>query len=245
MPMLLSRHAIRTATFATMIATLTAASIFAQNPPRAPLPHVVTTGTGEVQLSPDRATVVVGVQSRATTVAGATADNSRRQRAIIDTLRALGLGSDQIATVNFNVSPEMQYPPNQSPKVTGYVVTNTVRASLRRVEDVGRTIDAALAKGANEVSGVEFTSSRADSARRAAIAEAVAHARADAETMAKAAGGSLGQLLELSSGVEPIRPFDATMARARVAAAVPTPIEPGQLTVIATVTARWAFVPSR
>jgi len=91
-----------------MIATLTAASIFAQNPPSAPLPHVVTTGTGEVQLSPDRATVVVGVQSRATTVAGATADNSRRQRAIIDTLRALGLGSDQIATVNFNVSPEMQ-----------------------------------------------------------------------------------------------------------------------------------------
>ena len=32
-------------------------------------------------------------------------------------------------------------------------------------------IDAALAKGANEVSGIEFTSSRADSARRAAIAK--------------------------------------------------------------------------
>lgn len=245
MRMLLSRRAVRRGAFGTALAAVTATSAFGQNPSSAATPQVVTTGTGEVQLSPDRATVIVGVQSRATTVAQATADNSRRQRAIIDTLRALGLGSDQINTVNFNVSPEMQYPPNQSPRVTGYVVTNTVRASLRRVEDVGRTIDAALAKGANEVSGVEFTSSRADSARRAAIAEAVAHARADAETMAKAAGGSIGQLLEVASGVEPIRPFEATMARARVAAAAPTPIEPGQLTVTATVTARWTFVPNR
>jgi len=238
------RHLARTAVLSTAVLTLTATLAFAQNQ-SSPPPQVVTSGTGEIQLSPDRATVIVGVQSRAATVALASADNSRRQRAIIDTLRALGLTSEQISTVNFNVSPEMQYPPNQSPKVTGYVVTNTVRASLRRVEDVGRTIDAALAKGANEVSGVEFTSSRADSARRAAIAEAVVHARADAETMAKAAGGSLGQLLELSSVVEPIRPFEATMARARVAAAAPTPIEPGQLTVTASVTGRWAFIPSR
>jgi hypothetical protein len=245
MRMLLSRRTVRKGAFATALAAVTATSAFGQNPSSAATPQVVTTGTGEVQLSPDRATVIVGVQSRATTVSQATADNSRRQRAIIDTLRALGLGSDQINTVNFNVSPEMQYPPNQSPRVTGYIVTNTVRASLRRVEDVGRTIDAALAKGANEVSGVEFTSSRADSARRAAIAEAVAHARADAETMAKAAGGSIGQLLEVASGVEPIRPFETTMARARVAAATPTPIEPGQLTVTATVTARWTFVPNR
>jgi len=210
----------------------------------ASVPQVTATGTGEVQLSPDRATVIVGVQSRASTVSQATSDNARRQRAIIDTLRALGLAADQIATVNFNVAPEMQYPANQAPRVTGYVVTNTVRASLRRVEDVGRTIDAALAKGANEVSGVEFTSSRADSARRAAIAQAVTNAKADAEAMARAAGGSLGQLIDLSSGVEPIRPFEVPMAR-RVAAAAPTPIEPGQLTVSASVTARWAFIPSR
>ena len=238
------RHAARMTLRATLATATCATAAFGQNPSSIP-PHVVTTGTGEVQLSPDRATVMLGVQSRATTVAQATADNARRQRAIIDTLRALGLGSDQISTVNFNVSPEMQYPPNQTPKVTGYVVTNMVRASLRRVEDVGRTIDAALAKGANDISGVEFTSSRADSARRAAITEAVAHARADAEAMARAAGGSLGQLLELTSGVEPIRPFEATMARARVATAAPTPIEPGQLSISASVTARWAFVPNR
>jgi len=237
------RHGAATAVVSACITSSSATVGLAQTP-STPLPQILASGTGEVQLAPDRATVVLGVQSRAVTVSQATSDNARRQRAIIDTLRALGLGADQLTTVNFNVSPEMQYPPNQAPKVTGYVATNAVRASLRRIEDVGRTIDAGLAKGANEVSGIEFTSSRADSARRTAIAEAVAHARADAEVMAKSAGGSLGQLLELTSGVEPIRPFEAQMAR-RVAAAAPTPIEPGQLTVSATVSARWAFVPNK
>ena len=134
MRMTFFRYAARTTVRSAAVAAVTATLAFGQSASNSP-PQVVTTGTAEVQLSPDRATVTLGVQSRATTVAQATADNSRRQRAIIDTLRALGLGSDQITTVNFNVSPEMQYPPNQSPKVTGYVVTNMVRASLRRIED--------------------------------------------------------------------------------------------------------------
>jgi uncharacterized protein YggE len=189
---------------------------------------------------------MVGVQSRATTAAAAASDNARRQKAILDTLRALGLGSDQLSTVNYNVSPEMAYPTTGSgtPRVTGYTVTNTVRADLRRLDDVARAIDAALAKGANEVSSLQFYSSKADSARRAALAAAVADARMDAETLAKAAGGTLGALLELSTTEAPIRPIVA-MRAPMAAMAEKTPIEPGQQTVSATVTARWALVGGR
>jgi uncharacterized protein YggE len=207
--------------------------------------QIVVSGTGEVSVAPDRATVFVGVQTRASTVGPAAADNARRQRAIIDTLRALGLAADQIATLNYSVSPEMQYPQNQPPRVTGYVVRNTVRANLRRIEDVGRVIDAALAKGANEISSLQFTSSKADSARRAALADAVANARADAEAIARAAGGSLGQLLEASTSASP-RPFqEISLAKSQMAAAAPTPIEPGEQTISVTVTARWVFLPGR
>ena len=144
-------------------------------------PQVVTTGVGEARVVPDRATIFIGVQSRAPTAAAAAADNARRQRAILDTLRATGLGADQLGTINYNVTPEMQYSPNGgTPRVTGYVVTNTVRAELRRMDDIGRVIDASLAKGANEISSLQFTSSKADSVRRAALAEAVTNARADA-----------------------------------------------------------------
>jgi len=210
-------------------------------------PQIVTTGEGEARLSPDRATLYVGVQTRATTAASAASENARRQRAILDTLRALGLGADQISTINYSVSPEIQYDrPGGSPRVTAYTVSNTVRAEIRRLDDIARIIDAALAKGANQVSGLEFYSSNADDARRSAIAAAVAKARADAEAIARAAGGSIGTLIELGTSVPPIRAYEVAMRSAAVAqVATSTPIEPGQQTVHATVTGRWVFVPGR
>ena len=231
---------------ASVIAVIAATPVAAQVGGTAAAPQIVVTGNGQATISPDRATIFLGVQTRGATAAAAGADNARRLRAVLDTLRAVGLTPDQLSTINYNVSPEMQYSPNGSapPKVTGYVVTNTIRAELRRIEDVARVIDAALGKGANEVSSLQFFSSKADSVRRAALAAAVADARADAETLARAAGGTLGMLLEVSSSEMPVRPMPQVM-RMEAAAGKATPIEAGQQTVSATVTARWAFVVGR
>lgn len=215
--------------------------------PSPPPPVISVSGTGEVQVNPDRATIYIGVQSRATTAAAASADNARRQHAILDTLRALGFTSDQLSTMNYNVSPQMasiRSDASGEPHVVAYVVTNTVRVDVRKLDDVSRAIDASLAKGANEISGLEFYSSKADVSRRLAMTEAVANARADAEALAEAAGGTLGPLLDLSNNASmPIR-FAADM-RMSAAAPAATPIEPGQQTLSATVTARWVFVPHR
>jgi uncharacterized protein len=209
-------------------------------------PQIVVIGTGEATVSPDRATIFLGVQTRGATAAVAGSENARRVRLVLDTLRAIGLTSERLSTVNYNVSPEMQYSPNGQtpPKVIGYVVANNVRAEVRRIEDVARVIDAALAKGANAISSLQFYSSKADSARRAALATAVADARADAEALARAAGGSLGPLLELTTVESPIRPVSGIRLRG-MAAAETTPIESGTQTITATVTARWTLVGGR
>lgn len=208
-------------------------------------PQIVVTGTGEAIVVPDRATLLLGVQTRATTAAAAGAENARRLQAILDALRALGLSSEQLSTANYNVSPDMQYSPNGQtpPRVIGYVVTNMVKAELRKLEDVARVIDAALAKGANEVSSLNLYSSKADSARRAALGLAVDDARADAEVLARAAGGTLGQLLELTTVTNPTYPIPVMARNMAMAAPAPkTPIEGGQQTISVTVTARWAIV---
>lgn len=229
-----------------VIAVIAAAPVAAQVGGTAAAPQIVVTGNGQATVSPDRATIFLGVQTRGATAASAGAQNAQRLRGVLDTLRAIGLTSDQLSTINYNVSPEMQYSPNGTtpPKVTGYVVTNTVRAELRKIEDVARAIDAALGKGANEVSSLQFFSSKADSVRRAALAAAVADARSDAETLARAAGGTLGALVEVSSSEIPVRPMPQVM-RMEAAMNKATPIEAGQQTVSATVTARWAFIPGR
>lgn len=231
---------------AVALAGLGATAVGAQESPGglgAMLPgQISASGVGEATITPDRAIIYLGVQSRAATAAAAAADNARRQRAVLDTLRALGLGSDQLMTANYNVMPEMQREPtDREPRVIGYVVSNTVRAEVRKLTDVSRVIDAGLAKGANEISSLQFYASNSDEARRAALSQAVAKAKADADAMAKAAGGSLGALLELSNGDASPRPMFEVGMRATAMSVAPTPIEPGQQTVRATVTGRWLF----
>jgi uncharacterized protein YggE len=102
----------------------------------------------------------------------------------------------------------------------------------------------ALAAGANEIQGVRYTARDQESARRAAIAAAVARAR-DAEAMAQAAGGGLGNLLEVSTsrfGAPPgvFVQESAMMLRTREE----TGIIPRELVLRATVLGRWAFVGS-
>ncbi len=244
------RHLIRRIGFVVALsaAGATPALLGAQLPASpAPPPQIETTGRAEVHVTPDRATVLIGVASRAVTAAAAAADNARRQRAILDTLRSIGLANDQLSTENYTVSPQLQYSQNgQPPRVTGYLVANTVRIEVRQIADVGKVIDAGLAKGANEVSGLDFYSSQADSARRSALASAVAMARADAEVIARAAGGGLGALIELSSEPPSVRPMlTQPMMMMQRADAVATPIQPGQQTINAVVTAHWAFVAVR
>jgi uncharacterized protein YggE len=205
----------------------------------------VVSGEGEVRVTPDRAVVSIGVQTRAPSAAAAAGDNASRQRAIIDAVKALGVTPEQLSTMNYNVHPEMQYDQQgRVSRVVAYVVTNTVRVELRRIDQVATVIDASLAKGANQINGVEFSVSNAEEARRTALAQAVGKARADAEAMARVAGGRLGDLIELSSTAQTNYPrpmYD--MARTLQAnAAAPTPIEPGQATISASVAAIWAFV---
>jgi uncharacterized protein len=206
-------------------------------------PQIVTSASGEARLAPDRANVLIGVQTRAATAAAAARDNNARQQAVIAAIGAAGIPREQISTENYNVYAETRSDrAGQNPVVSGYVVTNVVRVEVRRTEQVGPVIDAALGKGANQINGLEFFSSNTDAGRRQALAEAIGKARGDAEAMARAARGHLGQLLELStedSGPVP-------MYRSRQldkASAMATPIEPGELTLRVAVTARWQFVP--
>lgn len=211
---------------------------------------ITTSAVGEERVVPDRARLSIGVQTQGPTAADASARNARLQRAVIDTLRALGIPQDLISTSGYNVFPEQSYDQTtRRSRITGYNVQNTVVVELRQVSHVGPALDAVLAKGANLVSSLAFYSSDAEGARRRALANAVAKARRDAEAMAQAAGGQLGALVELSSVGLTDRPrpvMELQMAgRAAAAEAMPTPISEGAQTIMATVTARWLFTSQR
>jgi uncharacterized protein YggE len=206
-------------------------------------PAIVTSALGEAQLVPDRAAVYVGVQTRAATAAAAARDNAQRQRSIIDAIVALGIAREQISTENYSVTPDTRYDQaTQRTTVNGYIVSNVVRVEVRKIDAVAQVLDVALAKGANQINSLQFFASTTDSARHEALGQAIGRARGDAEAMARAAGGGLGALLELSTSEAGPRPMYEMQVMKSAPAPAPTPIEPGQLKLQVSISARWEFI---
>lgn len=211
----------------------------------APIPQISVTSRGEVKVVPDRANIQISVQTRAATADAAAAENARKQKAVIDALRALKIDAKDIATTGYNVYPEQRYEPNKEPVIVGYNVTNTLSVELKSVDLVGRAIDAALANGANMINSLQFYASNTDAARQEAIAIAVRKARSDADAAARAAGGTITGLLEINVGsyyAPPPRPVELRAKGAMATTgAVDTPITAGDQTVAVDISTRWLF----
>jgi len=211
----------------------------------ATIPQIAVGSRGEIKVAPDRATIQISVQTRAATAAAAATENAARQKAVIDALRALGLAAGDISTTGYNVFPEQRYEPNKEPVVIGYNVTNTITVELKTLSMVGPVIDTALGKGANMISSLQFYASNTEDARRRAITSAIQKARAEADVAARAAGGTIGTLLEINIGAYFRPPPQPLQIQARMTAAAETPISPGDQTIAVDVQTRWSFVPNR
>ena len=213
-------------------------------------PEITSTGRGVVRLSPDYAYVTIGVRTQSPSAVETATQNSAKIAAVIAALRSAGLVDRQIVTSGYALEQSYEYPKNSPPKLAGFIARNTIRAEVRRLDDVGKIIDAAINAGATDVSSIQFLATTTDDARRAALADAMKQARMDADVIARAAGGSLGRLISVNfSAAEPfeIRGMSLqgavlTSATGLAGGAMPTPVNPGELNVTAQVFARWEYV---
>lgn len=233
-----------TRTMLGLIVTLAATtSVEGQEPPRGERqgqPEIAVTATGTVELSPDYAIIQVGVITRDPQASRAGETNARITTAVRTALRQLlRVPDDSLPSVGYSVVTDF----DRDRRPTGYAARNVVEARVHDLTQVGPAVDAALAAGATHIAGIEFESTKRTAARLEALTRAVETAHREAEAMARAAGGRLGALIEASSAGPAFPVVRARRAMAMtMAAEVPTPITPPELTVEATVTARWTFV---
>ncbi|HEU4628743.1 MAG TPA: SIMPL domain-containing protein [Gemmatimonadaceae bacterium] len=231
-----------------LLASAVLAAPIAAQPPTGegtPRSEIAASATGEVKATPDRATILFSVETRAATAAEASAQNAEQQQAVLRALRAAGLAEGDVGTVSYTISPNMEYDQTRgASRVVGYIARNTVRAEVRELARVGRVIDAAIQAGANEVSSLQFSTSRAEQLRLDAIRSAMAQACREASALATAAGGSLGPLTFASTSESAPYPPPVPMMRMEAARAADTPITPQDVTVGVNVSTRWLFVPA-
>jgi len=184
---------------------------------------------GSSEGQPDMATISLGVTTEGQTAAAALAENARRAQALIQALRRAGVAERDIQTSNVSVYPQQVYGEGQPPRITGYQANNTVNAKVRRIENTGRVIDAAVGAGGNTVNGVSFSYQDPDAQMNAARRDAITNARARAALYASALGMSVHRVVAVSEGGG-FRPPIVPMAMERMAASdASTPISPGEI----------------
>jgi uncharacterized protein YggE len=210
----------------------------------------VVSGNAEEEIPPTLAEFSIGVVTSAPIAATASEENARISKAVSEALKGAGLKREEIIASQLLVNPRWEWDEkNKRQKRSAFEATNTFQIKTENLAQIGNFIDAALSAGATNASQVDFLAKDLAAARHQALSQAVAAARADAEAIAKAGGGTLAELLLLSTerdnplgGMSPREMTFGASRRAPEPAG--TEIVPSQIKVTAQIIARWKFVPS-
>lgn len=201
-----------------------------------PVRTLSVNGTGKAFLSPDIAYINIGVHTEAETAAEAVEDNNAQTQQVIEALRDAGVAAEDIRTTNFSIWPNQQYGPDGQPTDTRYMVDNSVFVTVRDIEVLGDLLDSAIGAGANSINSIQFDVADKDEAIKLAREDAVQDAQEQARELADAAGMDLGEIQSISfydSAPVPFMEYGKGGGGAAMESAVP--IQPGELTVTATV----------
>jgi uncharacterized protein YggE len=224
------------------------------------LAHISSSGRGEVRITPDHAIVTAVIDTRSDSAPRAASENTRRYDALMQALRAVGVSAQQVSSPGYTVMStpegtafgfvamsEMALPmavtsgnSHAAARPPSTVARRSVRVEPVRLADVDRVVQAALSAGATQVT-VQLAAPSLESAQSSAFAAAVADARSNADAMARAAGGTLGRLLDISTSYSPFGgvtsyvsgPFESSSFSGTTGMTV------RDVTVVAAVTARW------
>ena len=222
-------------------AALTLAAGAAASAEEKPMQRTVTvSAAGQVSAEPDLARISTGIVTEGKAARDALARNSETMKALIAGLKSNGIEAKDIQTSSFHVEPRYTSPrEGQAAAIDGYRVVNQVQVTARNLAKLGEVLDALVGLGANQMGGLAFEVSKAESLKDEARKEAMANALRRAKLLASAGGAEVGEVIAISEDVSDGGPRPLAMARTAMAEAVP--IERGTETLVARVTVTWAL----
>jgi uncharacterized protein len=208
---------------------------------------ITVVGTGKASGTPDVAVIQVGVETQSPTVQQAVADNKTQMTKLLAALKDAGIADADISTTNFSVYTERQPQPVAEPGSKSgadgsliYHVSNQVQVKVRDVAKLGDVLDQVVAAGANNIYGVSFSVADTSKLEGDARANAIADAKARAESLAKLAGVSLGDVQSVSEVISGQGPI-AYRTSESAGLGGGTPIQPGTLEVNVSVQVTYAI----
>lgn len=205
---------------------------------------ISVSGTGQVTGTPNLLRLDSSVNVTRPTVTAAMQDANTVMAAVQQKLKSDGVAAADLQTSGLSVQPQYTYP-NNTPRLTGYQVSENLSVVLRDLSKAGSIISDVAQVGGDslQISGASLDIDKDDaliaSARQAAFADALAKAK----TYADAAGRTLGAVTSISESTDsqPVT-FDYRKASAAAASSnAPVPIQAGSQDVTVNVAVTWAL----
>lgn len=200
---------------------------------------ITVTGNGQVLAKPNYVELQIEVVTTGQDASEAQQQNAVIMNRVIQSIVALNIPREHIQTAAYTISPRYDYIEGKQ-VFRGYEVTNAITVKVTDITQVGTVIDTAVQNGANSVSSIHFKIDNEDVYYQQALQLALQDAGQKARTIA--------ETMKLPQHLQPIeitevrdsRPIPYQMAF-KASEAVSTPIEPGQLTILATVNVKYRF----
>lgn len=193
---------------------------------------LTVSGTGELDVVPDRARLTLGVMAERKTAKEAQAAMAEDLDRVVKAFKSQGIEEKDMRTMGLHLEPVYDYRPEGPPRLNGYRASSNIAITTSKLDAVGDLLDLAVQSGANTVQGVEFVLKDQEKAKEEALDKALADARKKADQVASKTGVKIKEtksVTVLDSSPEQPYPIYLRSAKAMDTAASPTPILPGQM----------------
>lgn len=173
----------------------------------------VVTGEGKVSVTPDIANVTLGIRESGPSLKTVQNAVNSKSKTLTDALKKLGVDEKDIKTSSYNVYPQYDYTASIQ-RIIGYQVSTNYRVTVRDFDKINDIVVAGTTAGANTVGNISFELNDSTQTEKMNVArqEAVKDAKSKAEGLAKAAGITLGRVINIaeSQNQNTIRPVAFT-----------------------------------
>jgi len=186
---------------------------------------ITVRGVGQVTGTPDTVTIVLGVETTATSAGDALTSNNTKASAVIAMLKGRGVAAKDLQTSRLSINPTH----SNKETITGYQVRNQLTVTLHDVKGAGAIIDAAqsAAGDAIRVNRLGFSIGDDSALRASARGDAIRKAKVQAQQMAQAAGIVLGPVVSISESPQDVSPVRTAAVEMADRAAASMPVEAG------------------
>ena len=201
-------------------------------------------GEGVVQVTPDMAYINIGVVTEDKDASVAQSENAKLMTNVKVAIMEAGIAEDDMQTMNYSIYKSYIYFDDKEREEV-YKASNTLKITVRDLDNLGNLIDVASKSGANQINSIQFTVADEEKYYQEALVLAMTNAEGKANailgTMNKEAGMPV-MISESSYGGEILRDTGAIAFSAKSESAnYSTPIQAGDIEVSARVAVEYDY----